>query len=223
MSSLNKRIHLPPDERREQIVRGALQIFAEKGFDATTNKEIARVAGISSTGLIYHYFKDKVSLLRAVIEMKIGERPRIEQAEGLMQMPLEDGLRLVARQFLQDIHSPDTVAFVRIIMGEAMRRPEFAKILSEVMVSRMFRLVTAFFQHHQEQGNLRPGDPALLTLRFVGSLTSVLMMREVLQIPEIRALDFETIEEGLVMDFLRGVLPEPSPNLSRDTPSEEIP
>jgi hypothetical protein len=49
------------------------------------------------------------------------------------------------------------------------------------------------------------------------------MMREVLQIPEIRALDFETIEEGLVMDFLRGVLPEPSPNLSRDTPSEEIP
>ena len=29
---MSQRIHLPPDERREQIVRGALQIFAEKGF-----------------------------------------------------------------------------------------------------------------------------------------------------------------------------------------------
>ncbi len=203
---MNQRIHLPPEERREQIVRGAFQIFAEKGFDATTNKEIARTAGISSTGLIYHYFKDKIALLRAVIEMQLGERPEQEFREALLQMSLEDGLHRVARHFLEDIRNPGTTAFVRVLMGEAMRRPEFAKILSEVLVSRMFTGVMAFFRHHQELGNLQPGDPALMTLRFVGSLTSVLIMREVLQIPAVRELDFDTIERGMVEDFLRGVL-----------------
>ena len=203
---MSRRIHLPPDERREQIVRGAFRIFAEKGFDATTNKEIASTAGIASTGLIYHYFKDKYALLRAVVEMQLGERAHQEFPEALSQMSLEEGLHTVARHFLEDIRNPGAVAFVRVLMGEAMRRPEFAKILSELLVSRMFTGLTAFFKYHQEQGNLQQGDPALMTLRFVGSLTGVLIMREVLQIPSVQELDFDTIEHGMVEDFLRGVL-----------------
>ena len=156
--------------------------------------------------LIYHYFKDKIALLRAVVEMQLGERVHQRVPEALYQLPLDEGLHTVARFFLEDIRHPSTVAFVRVLMGEAMRRPEFAKILSELLVSRMFTEVTAFFRHHQERGNIQAGDPALMTLRFVGSLTSVLIMREVLQIPEVRVLDFETIERGMVEDFLQGVL-----------------
>lgn len=201
-----KRIHLPPDERREQIVRGALQVFAEKGFDATTNKEIARAAGIASPGLIYHYFRDKLDLLRAVVELQALNHPADDFPEQLLQMSVEDGLRTVARHFLNDLRTPGMVPFARVLIGEAMRRPAFAKILSDVLVSRMFNTLTAFFRHHQEQGSLGPGDPALMTLRFSGSVTSILMMREVLQIPAARALDFDAIEEGLVQDFLRGIL-----------------
>ena len=206
---MEKRVHLSPDERREQIVRGALKIFSEKGFDAATNKEIAQVAGISSTGLIYHYFKDKIDLLRAVVEMQSENRPGKEFPAAMLGMPLREGLHVVARHFLADISSPTMVAFIRVLIGEAMRRPEFAKILSGLLVERMFTGLAAFFRHHQQQGSLRQTDPDLLTLRFVGGVTSVLMMREVLQIPAVRALDFDAIEHGLVEDFLSGVLPEP--------------
>ena len=205
---MSERTHLPADERREQIVRGALKIFAEKGFDAATNKEIAKVAGISSTGLIYHYFKDKLSLLRAVIEMQLGKQPGDEIQSVLLQMPLDEGLRVVVRHFLEDIDSPAVVSFIRILMGEAMRRPEFAKILSEVMVARMFNSLTLFFQHHQKLGNIRPIDPALITFRFVGSITSVLILREVLQLPTVIALNKQDIERALVEDFLHGILPK---------------
>jgi AcrR family transcriptional regulator len=124
---MSQRVHLPPDERREQIVRGALKIFAEKGFDAATNKDIARVSGIASTGLIYHYFKDKIDLLRAVITMKVGERPGPEMPDLLLKMSLEEGLYMVVRQYLADISNPDTVAFMRVLIGEAMRRPSSAR------------------------------------------------------------------------------------------------
>ena len=47
-------------QRRQQIIDGALAVFAEKGFDKATNQEIAAAAGISSADLIYHYFDSKV-------------------------------------------------------------------------------------------------------------------------------------------------------------------
>src|SRR5215468_3763997 len=56
------------EERRTQILEGALRVFSSKGFVQATNKDIAEAAGINSPGLIYHYFKDKADLLRAVIE-----------------------------------------------------------------------------------------------------------------------------------------------------------
>jgi TetR/AcrR family transcriptional regulator, mexJK operon transcriptional repressor len=204
---MNKRIHLPPDERREQIVEGALQIFAEKGFDAATNKDIARVAGLASPGLIYHYFKDKTALLRAVIERHVERRTRDGLPERVMGMSLEEGLREFIRRPLQDLGDANSAAFIRVLMGEAMRRPEFAKILSEVLVSRMFTVLTAFIRHHQEQGNIRDVDPTLTAMRLAGSIFSVVMLREVLRIPAVRELDYETLERGLVEDFLRGIVP----------------
>ena len=42
------------EERRQQIIDGALEVFSEKGFEKATNKDIAEAAGIGSPGLIYH-------------------------------------------------------------------------------------------------------------------------------------------------------------------------
>jgi TetR/AcrR family transcriptional regulator, mexJK operon transcriptional repressor len=204
---MNKRIHLPPDERREQIVRGALEVFGEKGFDATTNKEIARVAGIASPGLIYHYFKDKIDLLRAVIEMQVAERMKDGLPDRLMGMSLEEGLREIIRRPMENVDDPTAIAFTRVLMGESMRRPEFAKILSDVMISRMFTLLTAFLRRHQEAGNLRDVNVTVTAMRFTGSIASIFLMREVLRIPAVRELSIEEIERGLVEDFLRGVAP----------------
>ena len=202
-----KRVHLSSEERREQILHGALKVFSVKGFDAATTKEIAHAAGISSTGLIYHYFDDKAALLRAVIEAKI-KGSRIEDfTRTFLDLPLREGLRLFVHHYLNEISDPDTVAFVRVLVGEAMRRPEFAAVFSEAMVSQGFSLVEAFFRHHQEQGNIRPIDPTITTLRFVGSLTSVFLMREVLQLPALQSLDPSQIERTLVEDFLQGILP----------------
>ena len=56
------------DERRSQIIDGALEVFSTKGFSAASNRDIARAAGINSPGLIYHYFASKEDLLMSAIE-----------------------------------------------------------------------------------------------------------------------------------------------------------
>jgi AcrR family transcriptional regulator len=50
------------EDRREQIIDAALQVFAKIGFARATNSEIAREAGNMTPGLIYYYFKSKEDL-----------------------------------------------------------------------------------------------------------------------------------------------------------------
>ncbi|WP_409300464.1 TetR/AcrR family transcriptional regulator [Peribacillus sp. SCS-155] len=48
--------------KREKILKAAFELFIERGFNATTTKEIANRSGVAE-GLIFYYFKDKNELL----------------------------------------------------------------------------------------------------------------------------------------------------------------
>lgn len=56
---------LTGEERRRAIVKAALPLFAEKGFEATTTKEVARAAGISEP-LLYKHFPSKEALYEEI-------------------------------------------------------------------------------------------------------------------------------------------------------------
>ncbi|WP_019634058.1 TetR/AcrR family transcriptional regulator [Actinomadura atramentaria] len=53
-------------ERREHLVRLAADLFAEKGFQATTVRDIAKEAGILS-GSLYHHFDSKESIVDEIL------------------------------------------------------------------------------------------------------------------------------------------------------------
>jgi TetR/AcrR family transcriptional repressor of nem operon len=51
---------------RERIVAAAAQLIQERGVAGTTTEDVREAAGVSSSQL-YHYFTDKMELVRAVI------------------------------------------------------------------------------------------------------------------------------------------------------------
>lgn len=61
------RIVKNPEERRDEIISAACQLFLSKGYDGTTMQDVMHYLGIAK-GTIYHYFKSKEQLLEAVIE-----------------------------------------------------------------------------------------------------------------------------------------------------------
>jgi AcrR family transcriptional regulator len=70
-------------ERREHLVRLAAELFAKKGFRATTVREIADEAGILS-GSLYHHFDSKESIVDEVLsaffdELLPANRAAVEQ------------------------------------------------------------------------------------------------------------------------------------------------
>ena len=59
-------------DRREQLIRAALEVFQEKGFHATTVRDIGRAAGLTQ-GTIYNYVRSKEDILFLVCDRVIAE------------------------------------------------------------------------------------------------------------------------------------------------------
>ncbi|RWR12476.1 TetR/AcrR family transcriptional regulator [Siminovitchia fortis] len=73
------------EKRRNQMIRGAVSLFKEKGFHRTTTREIARAAGFS-IGTLYEYIRTKEDVLFLVCD-SIYEQVR----KRLSSMDLEKG------------------------------------------------------------------------------------------------------------------------------------
>lgn len=61
-----------PSERRDHLVSLSAELFAEKGFRATTVREIAVAAGILS-GSLYHHFSSKESIADEILSRFLNE------------------------------------------------------------------------------------------------------------------------------------------------------
>src|SRR5579871_281722 len=78
-------------QTREAIKRAALDLFAERGYDATTLAEVAEAAGVS-TRTIFAYFESKedilfctVEALRDALAAALAERPGGKDALGTLR------------------------------------------------------------------------------------------------------------------------------------------
>jgi AcrR family transcriptional regulator len=63
-------------DTRRALIATARQLFAEDGFQATRTEEIVQRAGLTR-GALYHHFRDKEDLFRAVFEEVSGEVVRL--------------------------------------------------------------------------------------------------------------------------------------------------
>ncbi|WP_202863487.1 TetR/AcrR family transcriptional regulator [Ornithinimicrobium avium] len=76
------RTRLEPDERREQILRCAIELFGEHPYAAVSTTEIAAAAGVTR-GLLHHYFGTKRELYVEVVrEMLIVPRMVVPEDVG---------------------------------------------------------------------------------------------------------------------------------------------
>jgi AcrR family transcriptional regulator len=194
--------------RRQQIIDGALHVLARKGFEQATNKEIAAAAGLGSAGLIYHYFRDKSDLLRQVVEQRMPLLQLLSHPEELMPLPPAEALARFGRAYLKVMENPMSVAVMRVIMGEAIRRPQVARIVSEIGPNRAFRFLADYLRQQMDAGVLRRADPGVAARCFMGPLILFFLSREVLEQPDALTLDAETVLATTLEVFLRGMQPD---------------
>jgi AcrR family transcriptional regulator len=90
-------------DRREQLIRAALEVFQERGFHATTVRDIGRAAGLTQ-GTIYNYVRSKEDILFLVCDRVIAEYISSMEAVAATGDPaarLREALRGVTRVMIE--------------------------------------------------------------------------------------------------------------------------
>src|SRR5579864_769316 len=135
MSGLTKASRLSCDERREAIVQAVKSVFAKKGFDGTTTKELAKAAGVSEA-LIFRHFPNKESLFDAMSSAcaKAAEDPEFKRIMSLdpSTSTLVFLTHFLISKFLREHSSTgEEVIKYRLIARSLLEDGEFAKVISE--------------------------------------------------------------------------------------------
>jgi AcrR family transcriptional regulator len=108
--------------RRSDIVRAAARLFRDKGFEATTVRDIAAAVGMQSGSPFYH-FETKHDILLAVMEQ--GLRDGLERTERALSTPLPpaERFRALVRTHLGLLHEAGS-EFISVMLHDWRSLPE---------------------------------------------------------------------------------------------------
>lgn len=160
------------DETGERIVAAAAELFAERGYVASTTRAIASKAGVNEVTL-FRKFKNKEGILRALVEQGAGAKQSLPPENTIVPGDLEATLRNMAAVEICDAIDNGGLA-IRLAF-DARSVPEVQAALGDTLASNLERFAD-YLRSHQAEGSLRRDvDPELMAEAFL-SLTSSLVM-----------------------------------------------
>ena len=155
------------DQRREQMLRAALDVIAERGYAETRIADVAERAGISPALVIY-YFKTKDQLLTEAIRFsedswyEAGTRRMAEvpTAAGKLEV-------IVAMSFLPEADTEPTTSWTLWLdlWAQAVRHPEVAGVRHK-FDERWRDLICSIVVTGQEAGEFGSVDPVDFAVLF---------------------------------------------------------
>src|ERR1051326_4523747 len=89
---------LSAEARKEAIVEAVQDVFAEKGFDGTTTRELAKAAGVSEA-LLYKHFPSKESLYAAMLD-GCAKGPTFAEASRILGLEASTSTLVVMVHFM---------------------------------------------------------------------------------------------------------------------------
>lgn len=175
------------DERRDQILQAALELFSKHGFAGTTTKEIARTSGVSEA-LVFRHFATKEELYNAILEGKACQMRAFRSLNGdndelSHAMAEKDDAAVFYRLALDALNAQQSDSrFMRLLIFSALEEHDLSERFFKESVSRIYDFIGEYIKIRQEDGDFRLIDTAVVVRAFHGmvvhhSLNNVLWNR----------------------------------------------
>ncbi|MBA3678225.1 MAG: TetR/AcrR family transcriptional regulator [Sphingosinicella sp.] len=168
------------DRTRLAIESAARELFASYGFERTTVREIARVAGIDAS-MIIRYFgsKDALFALVAMPDLRLPDLGEVDRGKI--------GETLV-RHFIEQWEGSEGGGGLPILLRSASSNDDAAKKLAEIFAAQVLPALA------------RAGDPATAANRAGLVATQILglaLTRYVLKLPPVVAMSIEQLVDDV--------------------------
>jgi len=141
-------------QRQQCLIDAATAVFAERGYDCATTREIAGRAGCAE-GLIHRYFNGKRGLLLAILEARAGH----VVDDFVNSLPdcstIEEEVEQILLWHLNTMW--ERREFMRVAVSQAAIDLEVGRTVNEGVHNERVRLTKEKLRRHQHEGRVRPG------------------------------------------------------------------
>ena len=132
---------IEPGARKQAILEAALDVFAERGFEAARLDDVAARAGVAK-GTLYLYFDDKEALFEEVVRNAVT--PVLERLDALAavpDLPTDKILENLFAVFEREVLGTKRKLLLRLIIAEGPRFPRIAQFYYRNVISRIMPLI----------------------------------------------------------------------------------
>jgi AcrR family transcriptional regulator len=196
-----------PADRPAEILAAALEVFAERGFQAARLEEVAKRAGVSK-GALYLYFETKADLFRAVVTDAVS--PNLERVKALAtaEVPFEQAVRMGVGMLARHVVTDRRITgVVKLVIAESRNHPELATIWHGTVVEPGIRLMSGLIAAAQARGEVRPGDPRLFAYGIMGPMVLSMVWRETFEPVGAEPVDVPKLADQHLDTVLKGMRP----------------
>jgi AcrR family transcriptional regulator len=171
-------------DKREIIISTAMKLFAQKGFEGTSVREIASGADVNPA-MISYYFGSKEKLFENLVEYKAGFLKGVfaELVNNTSLSQIEKVYVVIDSYVDRMFQSPQ---FHHLLHRELSldRRPQMKEAISEILL-RNFISVKTIVQQGIDTGEFNAVDTELTIVSLIGTINHLLlsetMCRKILQ------------------------------------------
>jgi len=193
------------DARPEEIITAALEVFADRGFAATTLEDVARKAGVTK-GTIYLYFENKEALFKALIRGTIV--PVIAKGEEIAQTftgSARDLFEKLVREYWRLVGETSLSSIPRLMIAEAGNFPQLARFYYQEVITRGHRLMAGVLERGIKAGEFKKVDLSVATKLAMAPLMHAVVARKAFAHCMPEGFDVPTYLDTHIELFLHGI------------------
>ncbi|ALA57032.1 putative Transcriptional regulator acrR [Nitrospira moscoviensis] len=203
MRTASKPTRTSSQERQASLIAAAASLFARKGFNGTTTKEIAKAAGVSEA-LVFKHFPTKHALYAAILAEKVTVNELLEAIEDSARK--RDDRRVFALIAGYRIRPGVDSTLLRLLLFSALEGHELSDMFFGKHHKVFYEHLAAYIRTRIEDGAFRAVDPLLAARAFIGMVVHHRLLHEIFGVPMHRSHE-ETVAtyvdlflQGLVVD-----------------------
>jgi len=164
-------------DRRQQIMQVAMQLFARQGFNGTTTRQIADQAGVNEA-IVFRHFPRKEDLYWSVIESKC----RLSERRKLLEHQLQEegGDREVLTGIAEDILRRNWAdpGMSRLLFFSALENHRLSHRFFRTYIAERYEALEHFIRGRIRAGVFRRVDPLLAARGFLGMVVYHFLIQE---------------------------------------------
>jgi AcrR family transcriptional regulator len=187
-------------ERQASLIASAASLFAAKGFNGTTTKEIAKAAGISEA-LVFKYFPTKRALYAAILKEKVTVSALLEAVEEAAKKRDDRFVfTLIASYRIRPGVDP---TLLRLLLFSALEGHELSDMFFGKQHKVFYDHLATYIQTRIQERAFRKVDPLLAARAFIGMVVHHRLLHEIFRVPLHRSHE-ETVATYVEL-FLNGL------------------